>query len=167
MLTLDDVEPAAIAGQRRFATGEDDELDPRGEALGVFPMGKGVPLIAAHDPEEAGGGKHFRHRLSGKVRVGRAGLMEFVIMDHGPWQMSGGEAKHCGAVLAVGARRAGFVRRNGARQEADFIESEGVPREGGEVEMPEVDGIKGAAKESDFARGCHGLRSKLYRRREM
>ena len=93
-------------------------------------------------------------------------MAEFQIIDHRPRQPGGGEPKHFATVLTASRRAVGLVGRNRAGQEADFIESQRVACQPGQMEMPEVDRIEGAAEEADFARGCHGFRSELYRRGE-
>ena len=92
MLARHDMEPVTIAGLRDFPTGENDELDSCGELLGVFPTGQGVPLVTAHDPVELGVGKFFRHGLGGLIGIGRTLLVEFKIIDKGPWKFCGGAA---------------------------------------------------------------------------
>ena len=52
-------------------------------------------------------------------------------------------------------------------EKADLIERKGVPGQGCKMNMPEVDGIEGAAEESDFSRGCHDFCSELYPWRDM
>ena len=61
MVTSNDVKPIAVARLRLLPAGEHGEFDMRGKPLRTFPPWQRVPLVAAHDPEQAGGRKFFRH----------------------------------------------------------------------------------------------------------
>ena len=61
MVTSHDVKPVAVALLRLLPAGEHGELDMRGKPLRAFPPWQRIPLITAHDPEQAGRGKFFRH----------------------------------------------------------------------------------------------------------
>ncbi len=165
VLTVDDMKSMFLARFYQFAPCQHDELDELRQALGIFPTGQGIPLVAAHDPEEAGIGKSIRHGLGGLKRVTRARLVEFEIIDHGTWQAFGGEAEHFAAIIATCRLATRFVRRNSARKETDLIEIQRLLGEGGEMDVPEMDGIERAAEEGDFSRRGHGGRS-LGRKRE-
>ena len=155
MAPRDNVEPIAGAGLRGFATGEDGELDTGGEAFRMGPAGEGLPLVATHDPEDAGGGKPSGNRFGSLIGIRWACLLQLEVIDHGPGNPGGGEAEHFEPDLAAGGGVAGLVRGNPARQETDLIQSERVLRQGGEMEMAEVDGIEGSAEDSDFPRCWH------------
>lgn len=156
VLTIDDMESMVLARFYQFSACQYNELDEFRQALGIFPSGQGIPLVAAHDPEEAGVGKPIRHGLGGLIGVIRARLMEFEIIDHGPWQAFGRKAEHFAAILAACRLAARFVGRNPAREETDFIETQRLLRQRGELDVPEVDGIKGAAEQGGFSRRRHG-----------
>ncbi len=155
VITADDVEPVALAGQRCFPAGEDGEFDAFREPFRMLPAEKRVPLVAAHDPEETARGKPLRHGFGRSIGAGRSCLNEFEIIDLGPRQIGGGEAEHFEAFLADGRRGAGFVRGNPAGKEADFIQAQRLARQLGEMEVAEVDGIKGSSKEAYLAGDCH------------
>ena len=157
-VAADDVEVVAFAGSWSFATGEDDELDAAGKVLGVFPLRQGIPLIAAHDPEKAGFGKSRRHGFCRLIGITRAILVEFEFIDHRPRKTCGGEAEHFAAVPAAGRAAARLVRGDVAGEETDFIEIQRVLGLLRDVEVPEVDGIEGAAEEGDFSLRGHGGR---------
>jgi len=156
VVAVDDVKPVPIARLRCFATGQNRELDTSRDPFGMLPTGEGIPLVAAHDPEQAGIGKSRGHGDGGLIGIGRPGLLELEIIDHRPGNAAGGEAEHLATVLSAGERGAVFVRGNLAGEKTDFIELQRVPRHGRQMEMTEVDGIEGSAEESDLAGGWHG-----------
>ena len=84
MAANDDVQPATFARLRRFAAGKDDELDSSSEPFRAFPTGQRVPLVRAHDPEEAGFREDFSHSLGGLIGIGWTVLAEFKIIDNCP-----------------------------------------------------------------------------------
>lgn len=151
----DDVQSVVFARLRRFPAGEDDELDERRESLRVFPTGKRVPLVETHDPEQPGSREACGHGLGGLIRVRRAGLVEFEIIDDRPREAGGGKAQHFTAVVAAGGRAVGLVWGDPAGQEADFVEFERVPRQRRQMDVPEVNGIESAAEQGDFSRRGH------------
>lgn len=164
MVALHYVQSIAVAGLRLFPPGADNKLDLSRKSLRVFPIGKRVPLVPAHDPKKPRCWKFLCQRFGGYIRVGRASLAELEIINYRPRQTGSSEPQHFTTVLAAGGCGARLVRRNRAGQETDLIERECLLGQLGEMNVPQMHGIKGAAKEANIARVGHGVRSELYRR---
>jgi hypothetical protein len=111
VLAVDDMETVTGTRCRRVAAaGEDDEFDTSNEALRVFPTRQGIPLVAAHDPKQAGVGEFFCHGFRAEVGKRRFGAGEFKVVDDGPRKMGGGEPQHFGAIVTAHRAAAGLMR---------------------------------------------------------
>lgn len=84
MFSGDEMNAVAFARSRRIVSGENDELDERGEFFRMLPPGQRFPLIAAHDPEETIFRKSSVDAFGGEIGVIRAFAGQFDVIDNGP-----------------------------------------------------------------------------------
>ena len=152
MLPGDPVKLPARAGNRVVTAREDDELKFLSELFRLLPARKGFPLVTAHEPKESRAGMlspDLSHRKVGVRRLGRGHL---VVIGYRPWVNLNRKSNHLKSVFRRCRGTVRFVRRDPARQEADFVEIECGDGLLGNHEMPEVDGIECSAKEGDASR---------------
>ncbi len=108
--------------------------------------------VRANDEYKCVGGMLGAQFADGVERVGGAGAVQLDGEGGKPGLIRDGEAQHGEAVFVGGQVVRGLMRRHRAGNKPNGVqrkEAKGFPRDG---EMPLVDGVKGAAKQSDGAR---------------
>jgi len=140
--------------RRRTRTWDHDEIDERGQVVGVAPLGQGWDVVGTNQPVKGGTGETGRAGADGVDGIAGAAASQFKIV-HLEFGMTGeGDAQPAETEMIRGRGVPGFERGPGGGNEDDAVESEFLAGGLGDEEMPEVNRIEGTAVETD----AHGFR---------